>query len=335
MRYTFDDNDDEEVEADETSGRRSGRQTGTSTPAEGPTFTTSGRQVRSQYGRSYGDSSKSLRGRVEDASGRRSSINDEDEQAGYDAATAPRGDGRARRPSGANANGKARPLKNYDSMDADDSESGEHPSGGEWEGDDNDFDGKMDEDEDDDLTDADDDSLGEEDGVTTGSKIVSLKVGKEGLNAATSTSKDAAKDESSGPLANDTPSKPAMSTSKGAENGTGLGQSVSTSQQMGNLATAPPSNQRDNIVLGISKAHGDVGDSSPAKTAFVSQGLGGGPLDSIAASNGVTGNANAVPNGTAASELGLATDIKAEPAMASVPTPLDPIQRGDVHMNGT
>ena len=55
IRYTF--SDDEEMGSDEPSTRQSNRQSGVSTPTEpvGPTFTASGRQVRSRFGGTYGE----------------------------------------------------------------------------------------------------------------------------------------------------------------------------------------------------------------------------------------------------------------------------------------
>ncbi len=55
MKYTF--SDEEEEGSDANSTRRSNRQSGISTPAEpaGPTFTASGRQVRSRHGGTYGE----------------------------------------------------------------------------------------------------------------------------------------------------------------------------------------------------------------------------------------------------------------------------------------
>jgi hypothetical protein len=53
MKYTYSDDEDEGY-SDATS-RRSTRNTGTHTPAEGPTVTLSGRQVRSRHGGTYGE----------------------------------------------------------------------------------------------------------------------------------------------------------------------------------------------------------------------------------------------------------------------------------------
>ncbi|KAI9672228.1 MAG: hypothetical protein M1831_002042 [Alyxoria varia] len=333
MKYTFDDDDEEEGGTDATSNRRSGRQTGTSTPAQGPTFTASGRQVRSQHGRSYGDSSRNLRGRAGDTSGRGSPLDDEDELAGDDAAIAPRGDGRARRSSAAHANGKARDgrhIAGYNSIDAEHSESDEPSSGKEWDGDDNDFDGKMDEDEDEDMSEADDDSLGEEDDITTGSKIVSLKIGKQGLNAATSTSKDAQIDESPDPLAEENPLKLDKSMSRSAESATGLAKNFSAAQQAADHTATPLSDQENNIVLGTSKA---PGASSPTKPMHALPGQSGGQSTSKEASNGITGNANPVQNGTAANISSPAVDSSGDPAIATTATFSAPLQGGDIDMN--
>ena len=58
MKYTYSD-DDEDIYSDATTSRRSTRNTGTHTPAEGlagPTVTLSGRQVKSRQGGAYGES---------------------------------------------------------------------------------------------------------------------------------------------------------------------------------------------------------------------------------------------------------------------------------------
>lgn len=55
MRYTY--SDEEGIDSDATTSRRSTRNTGTHTPAEaGPTITQSGRQVKSRHGGVYGES---------------------------------------------------------------------------------------------------------------------------------------------------------------------------------------------------------------------------------------------------------------------------------------
>jgi hypothetical protein len=55
MKYTYSDDEDEGY-SDATTSRRSTRNTGTHTPAEGPTVTLSGRQVKSRQGGTYGES---------------------------------------------------------------------------------------------------------------------------------------------------------------------------------------------------------------------------------------------------------------------------------------
>ena len=55
MKYTYSDEEDEGY-SDATTSRRSARNTGTHTPAEGPTVTLSGRQVKSRQGGVYGES---------------------------------------------------------------------------------------------------------------------------------------------------------------------------------------------------------------------------------------------------------------------------------------
>lgn len=54
IKYTYSDDEDESY-SDATTHRRSTRNTGTHTPAEGPTVTQSGRQVRSRQGGVYGE----------------------------------------------------------------------------------------------------------------------------------------------------------------------------------------------------------------------------------------------------------------------------------------
>lgn len=55
MKYTFSEDEDEEYSDTTSYTRRSMRNTGTHTPAEGPTITQSGRQVRSRHGGMYGE----------------------------------------------------------------------------------------------------------------------------------------------------------------------------------------------------------------------------------------------------------------------------------------
>lgn len=58
IKYTYSDEEDEEVSTDATTSRRSTRNTGTHTPSEGlgvPTVTQSGRQVKARQGGTYGE----------------------------------------------------------------------------------------------------------------------------------------------------------------------------------------------------------------------------------------------------------------------------------------
>ena len=60
MRYTYDDDENDNFDSDATSNRRSARQSARSTPFEsGPQFTASGRQVRPRQGGEYGASALS------------------------------------------------------------------------------------------------------------------------------------------------------------------------------------------------------------------------------------------------------------------------------------
>lgn len=175
MRYTYD--EDDLYGTDEN--RRSSRQSRTATPADGPTFTASGRQVRSAFGKSYGERN----GR---SSTRASSVvadeNDSDE-----AGALPPVDGRSRRsnprlPSGL---GRSSHIAGYNAVDELDDESDAPSTGDEWDGDDQDFEGRFDEDDDDAEADASsiassNDSFGAE----PKSLIVRLKCAPEKLEQA-------------------------------------------------------------------------------------------------------------------------------------------------------
>lgn len=122
MKYTFsDEEDDEDMTTDGTAARRSLRQSSTTTPAEanGPTYTSSGRQVRSRLAR-FGDPSH--------ASEKASSEGAEDRHAD---------DGRATR-SGATRSGRVSKRTVLDEEDDDEEmEDDDEESGGDhWEGDD-------------------------------------------------------------------------------------------------------------------------------------------------------------------------------------------------------
>lgn len=159
MRYTFSD-DEEDFESDSLPTRRSNRQSGAQTPAEpaGPTFTASGRQVKSRVGGSYGeallvDQRKDMEQNLEDT-----------EEGVYE--------GRIRAGRAA-ANGKNH-IEGYNSIDEMDEES-DAASSTNWAGGDDDdgqdFDG---EDEDDEMSEDEASDADEEDQ----SLIVQLKFRK-------------------------------------------------------------------------------------------------------------------------------------------------------------
>ena len=145
QRYVFSDDEDEES-SDAVPTRKSARRSGISTPAEpsGPTFTASGRQIRSRVGGIYGESMTNGRDKEQ-------------------AATAENGNehsitnGRPQRSNrGRLANGAGNHIEGYNSLDEMDEESDAASSGNEWDGgddddanDNGDDDDKMSEDEDD------------------------------------------------------------------------------------------------------------------------------------------------------------------------------------------
>ena len=179
MRYTFDDNDEDELDSDAPSTRRSGRNhSNGSTPVEsGPTVTASGRTVRPRGGGMYGESL---------LSGQANGI----EAGSYDASDmsdAP--NGRAARAGRRGSNGHGadgtKKRKHNDNEMSDESDA--EDSGNDWDGGD-DF-----EDEKDDGHDsaADDDEEDrdmmldeEEDDLVLPSLVVKLKVGKPSPSAA-------------------------------------------------------------------------------------------------------------------------------------------------------
>lgn len=162
MKYTF--SDEEDYVTDGSGYRRSARHSSRDTPADpsAPTMTASGRTVRSRFGRSYG-------GDMRDTDSLRdgSEAMDEDDRPA-------RADGRPRR-SGRAQRGM---QDEYGSLDELDGDAEDTPSGEEWEGDDDDVEGKFDDEEDDDVMsddDGDNDSLMGE----PRSLIVNLKYKKE------------------------------------------------------------------------------------------------------------------------------------------------------------
>ena len=136
MKYTF--SDEEDAASDAASNRRSNRHSGLSTPAEpsGPTFTASGRQVRSRHGGSYGESLPSTR----------IDVLDEQKNGGSDGVVDERTEtaihGRLPRNNQfSTIQSQVRSTKHhkgYESLDSVDNESDVTTSGGEWEGGDSD-----------------------------------------------------------------------------------------------------------------------------------------------------------------------------------------------------
>ena len=150
MKYTY--SDEEGVDSDAVSHKRSTRQSDVSTPAEpaGPTFTASGRQVRSRHGGAYGESMLS---RQVDTS-RQPSVSGNDGIDEHDEPSA--GYGRPRRAAQQNINKSGpRPRKHidgYNSVDSMDDESDATSSGVGWDGgDDDETDDIADDGEDDDI----------------------------------------------------------------------------------------------------------------------------------------------------------------------------------------
>ena len=138
IRYTY--SDEEEGGSDALSVRNSTRQSGVSTPAEpaGPTFTASGRQVKSRVGGAYGEIIHS--GQHEEseqpAVGIIKDTGEGEEQ--------PTSTGRPRR-SGYKVGVSQKPrsrqhIEGYNSVDDMEDESDATSSGGEWEGGDDDDD---------------------------------------------------------------------------------------------------------------------------------------------------------------------------------------------------
>ena len=168
MRYTY---DDEDIYGTDEN-RQSSRQSRTETPVDAPRFTASGRQVRSMHGRSYGDTvvdgggpstrASSNLGDDDDSEGpvRRPGVEDRSRRA------ARRGPSRLR--AGSHING-------YNSIDELANESDAVSSANDWEGDDQDFEGKFDEEEEEDADMSDvgsEDSFGEQKSL-----VVKLKGG--------------------------------------------------------------------------------------------------------------------------------------------------------------
>lgn len=180
IRYTY--SDEEEGGSDTLSTRRSNRQSGRSTPAEptGPTFTASGRQVRSRVGGTYGETMLSGQQDNREAppvGGNDGAADVIDEQ--------PVSTGRTRRSaSGTEFPGGRRGrehIAGYNQVDEMDDESDATSSGGDWEGGDDDVDEKVIDDEDDDDADMSDEASDDEEeeneqtGLGKPSLVVSLR----------------------------------------------------------------------------------------------------------------------------------------------------------------
>ncbi len=133
MKYTF--SDEEDDGSDDTSTRRSTRNSGVATPADPlkPTVTASGRRVKSRLGGMYGESLLSGQGAEEGSQGAR-------DQARSDVSEEHRAaNGRSTRSGGnAVANGWAKGEKHiqgYNSVDELDDEEDASSTGEEWNGD--------------------------------------------------------------------------------------------------------------------------------------------------------------------------------------------------------
>lgn len=145
IRYTY---SDEEGGSDATSPRRSTRQSGISTPAEiaGPTYTASGRQVKSRHGGAYGETT--LTGQHESIEHDQSGLDELD--GGSDNVLLKGGPRRSAQKNGIKA--RPRTQRNdygYDSADERNDESDVTSSGNEWQGGDNEADDNTNDEEDD------------------------------------------------------------------------------------------------------------------------------------------------------------------------------------------
>lgn len=178
IRYNY--SDEEDGGSDAISGRRSNRHSGLSTPAElaGPTFTASGRQVRSRHGGAYGETI---------SSGLQEQENTEIVDDVEDGHLKPVSRDRSRRLSQSNGvKAKAhsgRRIDGYKSSDEMDDESDATSSGHDWDGgDDDEVDEPVEDDEDGEdieMSDDDDSVVNVEDDAVPRSLIVSLRYPKD------------------------------------------------------------------------------------------------------------------------------------------------------------
>lgn len=138
MRYTFDDEEDEDLSlSDALPARRSTRHSGAAPPAELglPTVTASGRQVRARVGGVYGET---LHSGQHTSTGRLSPATDDYQRSDVSEEPPIAPGGRSTRTSGrTTVNGWARGgkhIEGYNSLDEMDDEDEASSSGAEWEG---------------------------------------------------------------------------------------------------------------------------------------------------------------------------------------------------------
>ncbi|MCJ1381023.1 hypothetical protein MMC17_004132 [Xylographa soralifera] len=134
MKYTY--SDEEEGGSDALSSRRSNRQSGISTPVEpaGPTFTASGRQVKSRVGGTYGETMLSGNHNLDHTTSVEggNGVQEADEEPITRART--RGVVQQQQPSSQNR----KHIDGYNALDEMEDESDATSSGGEWDGGDDD-----------------------------------------------------------------------------------------------------------------------------------------------------------------------------------------------------
>lgn len=155
-KYTF--SDEEEGASDAPSTRRSNRQSGVSTPAEpaGPTFTASGRQVRSRVGGTYGESV--LSGQLETAEAPATHDTNNAVVAEEEQKSRGRTRGSALRNGVTQKVRSRKHIEGYNALDEMEDESDASSSGGDWEGpDDDEVDAHISDDEEDEDADMSDD----------------------------------------------------------------------------------------------------------------------------------------------------------------------------------
>jgi hypothetical protein len=180
MKYTY--SDEEDGTSDGDSVRRSTRHSGVATPADGPTFTASGRQVRSRVGGAYGESLLAVR-HDEGTRGSSETRNGDPGAEGDDEDGGPV----MRTRGGRSTSRRAQYANGLDDSDDSDEESDVESEAHNWEADD---DEDEDEDEDDHLAedevdeDAEMGESGDDDDNSTRrrSLVVSLRYSKKGVN---------------------------------------------------------------------------------------------------------------------------------------------------------